>query len=283
MIVIFLVALLINILIYKMKKKIMVSIAFIICRICTFSQAIDTCRFKINYITIHHYDTTQPSRFTMEETILEVGNQFSKYQSIGNYKFDSILNNPMLAMQYLNNASSNISASFNTVRYYNFHSENTFFGEDQIVMDRFFVKLDLPKVNWLILNDTTTILGLHCQKAIGTFKGRTYFAWFAKDLPVSVGPWKFKGLPGTILKVEDEKKQVSFSAYSFEKMIDFSRLVVLPKDIKIVSYDAYKKTKRAYTEDTEKYFQEATGAVLLSEPPNIPKRPIMNNPIELTK
>lgn len=30
------------------------------------------------------------------------------------------------------------------------------------------------------------------------FRGLTYTAWFALDIPINEGPWKFHGLPGLI-------------------------------------------------------------------------------------
>jgi|AntRauMFilla1563_2_1112583.scaffolds.fasta_scaffold32632_1 GLPGLI family protein len=58
--------------------------------------------------------------------------------------------------------------------------------------------------NWDIVNskDSITILGYSCQKAFTNFRGRTYFAYFASQLPYTDGPYKFNGLPGLILKIE---------------------------------------------------------------------------------
>ena len=42
-----------------------------------------------------------------------------------------------------------------------------------------------------------------CQKATLNFRGRDYVACFTTDVPISDGPWKFTGLPGLILKIED--------------------------------------------------------------------------------
>ena len=50
--------------------------------------------------------------------------------------------------------------------------------------------------DWQLIPDsTTTIIGYHCQLAKTNFKGRTWLAWYAEDIPVSEGPWKLCGLP----------------------------------------------------------------------------------------
>jgi len=73
--------------------------------------------------------------------------------------------------------------------------------------------------DWDISNaDTDTILGYHCMLATTQFRGRTYSAWFAFDVPINDGPWKFHGLPGLILKVEDSKGIFTFKAIGLERV-----------------------------------------------------------------
>lgn len=65
---------------------------------------------------------------------------------------------------------------------------------------------NIPVQNWELQEDTLTITGYLCQKATCRFRGRDYTAWFAPDIPINNGPWKFGGLPGLILKVYDNDK-----------------------------------------------------------------------------
>lgn len=63
----------------------------------------------------------------------------------------------------------------------------------------------LPELaRWSFNEGTDTILGYPCMHASVRLGGRCYDAWFSVEVPVSEGPWKFMGLPGLILKVEDE-------------------------------------------------------------------------------
>lgn len=67
--------------------------------------------------------------------------------------------------------------------------------------------------DWQLIPDsTTTIIGYHCQLAKTNFKGRTWYAWFAEDIPLPEGPWKLIGLPGLTLKAYDENREYSFTA-----------------------------------------------------------------------
>lgn len=73
-----------------------------------------------------------------------------------------------------------------------------------------------PLMKWTLANDTLTLLGHRCQKATCLFRGRDFVAWFATDVPLKGGPWKFGGLPGCILKVYDSKRIYVWEAVSIE-------------------------------------------------------------------
>jgi len=70
--------------------------------------------------------------------------------------------------------------------------------------------------SWKILEDTLTVAGYLCQKATCRFRGINYTAWFAMDIPIQNGPWKFGGLPGLILKAYDSDKLYMFECVKIE-------------------------------------------------------------------
>jgi len=73
-------------------------------------------------------------------------------------------------------------------------------------------------LNWTIESDTAEFLNYTCQKAVLKFRGRDYEAWFAPQIPVNDGPWKFFGLPGLILKVKDTDGQFDFECIGLEHL-----------------------------------------------------------------
>lgn len=75
----------------------------------------------------------------------------------------------------------------------------------------------IPKQKWTLTSETQTIIGYKCQKATCRFRGRDFEAWFTTDIPVKLGPWKFGGLPGLILKVYDKDRLYTFEAIGIEK------------------------------------------------------------------
>lgn len=64
---------------------------------------------------------------------------------------------------------------------------------------------------WKILGDTKKIRNIEVQKAETSFGGRKWIAWFAPEIPIVEGPYKFHNLPGLILEVYDNKGDYIFS------------------------------------------------------------------------
>ncbi|NMH27298.1 GLPGLI family protein [Flavobacterium silvaticum] len=68
------------------------------------------------------------------------------------------------------------------------------------------------KINWQIGKETKTLLGYHCNQAVCQWRGRSYTAFYTPDIPISSGPYKFDGLPGIILEINSEDKEVRIIA-----------------------------------------------------------------------
>ncbi len=76
----------------------------------------------------------------------------------------------------------------------------------------------LPQLVWNNIKESdTSILGYDCQEASAEFAGRTYKASFTTELPMPYGPYKFGGLPGVILRIQDNEGQFQWECIGFEK------------------------------------------------------------------
>ena len=75
----------------------------------------------------------------------------------------------------------------------------------------------MEQMTWTIQPDEKTILGYMCRKAVTTFRGRTYTAWFTMDIPTPYGPYKFGGLPGLILSISDADEEYSWNCIGIKK------------------------------------------------------------------
>ncbi|MGC4129898.1 MAG: GLPGLI family protein [Bergeyella sp.] len=73
-------------------------------------------------------------------------------------------------------------------------------------------------IDWKLSKETQKYQSFNLQKATANFGGRKWIAWFTKDLPFSEGPYKFTGLPGLVILLEDEKSNYKFSFIKNENL-----------------------------------------------------------------
>jgi GLPGLI family protein len=74
----------------------------------------------------------------------------------------------------------------------------------------------LDLMDWKMSFGTKEILGYPCFKAECDFRGRHWTAWFTMQIPVQDGPWKFCGLPGLILQMEESRGHYAFRCIGIE-------------------------------------------------------------------
>ena len=81
---------------------------------------------------------------------------------------------------------------------------------DQIIPTRYLIEGVAPTIKWRLESDTIRIEGYLCCKAVGSYAGRTWSAWYTEDIPSPAGPWKLRGLPGLIMCAYDSDNIHSF-------------------------------------------------------------------------
>ncbi|OCK51628.1 hypothetical protein BA768_02630 [Chryseobacterium sp. CBo1] len=73
-------------------------------------------------------------------------------------------------------------------------------------------------LQWKLTEETQKIANFNVQKATTNFGGRKWTAWFTKEILFSEGPYKFRGLPGLIVSLEDSQNQFSFNLIKSKKL-----------------------------------------------------------------
>ena len=102
-----------------------------------------------------------------------------------------------------------------------------------------------PAFNWEITDETISILGYACQKAETHYRGRNWTVWFCPEIPVDGGLWKFSGLPGLIMKAEDNEHFYSFSCVGLERT---DENINLPTGITVrkLNRDKFRRVERQH-------------------------------------
>ncbi|MGL4583278.1 MAG: GLPGLI family protein [Flavobacterium sp.] len=74
------------------------------------------------------------------------------------------------------------------------------------------------EMKWTVVSEVEEYNGMKVQKATGELSGRTWTVWFTQDIPLIEGPYKFKNLPGFVVKAEDSTGDYKFELLKSEKV-----------------------------------------------------------------
>lgn len=80
--------------------------------------------------------------------------------------------------------------------------ENTTLQSEDLMGKKFLIEGKREEIEWRILGEQKVIGGYNCIKAEMIQDSSSAVAWFTPEIPVSVGPSDFYGLPGAILFLE---------------------------------------------------------------------------------
>lgn len=171
-------------------------------------QVIDSAYVKCSYKTIFRVDSLLKDRYEEDIQILEIGRTITKYYS--QFALDYIESiKPYIEKNEPYPSKPNFGWNQTIIKNYP-QGKETVTDIGSMLGGNYKYEEELPIFEWKVQNENDTILSYPCIKATTSFRGRDYIAWFTPDIPIPSGPWKFGGLPGLILKLEDSKKNFIF-------------------------------------------------------------------------
>lgn len=121
---------------------------------------------------------------------------------------------------------------------------------NRLLMDKYRI-LDERPISWKISSDKQKIGEWNAQKAEADFGGRHWIAWFTTEIPIQDGPYKFHGLPGLIVKLEDHTKSHVFNLQAIKNIDSIPVDIFDSKEIAI-SLKQYDKLVKDYENDPTK-------------------------------
>ncbi|MDR6157172.1 GLPGLI family protein [Chryseobacterium sp. SLBN-27] len=142
-----------------------------------------------------------------------------------------------------------------------------------ISYDKYKIK-ENEKPEWKVLNEKQKIGEYNAQKATTSFGGRDWIAWFSTEIPIQDGPYKFYGLPGLIVKLEDTtgthimtlvgNKSVKASAETEKdketKVGGVSVMFTRNKEIEVTK-EKFRKLWKEYVNDPSKNMRNMVNAI----------------------
>ena len=96
----------------------------------------------------------------------------------------------------------------------------------------------VKKLAWMLAEGEKEILGYACKKVAAQDGNRTFIAWYAPELPFSIGPNGFGGLPGVILELSDVSARHTQKAIRVEHD---APEIIEPTDGKKITTDEFHK------------------------------------------
>lgn len=113
-------------------------------------------------------------------------------------------------------------------------------------------------ITWKITNEFKIIGNYNCQKATTNFKNNNYSVWYTQDIPLSFGPWKFYGLPGLILEINDETNFYKIHATKVNLGIDPQLVINNIESFKVekpVNIERYYQLRLQENDDIFNFYQ----------------------------
>lgn len=234
------------------------------------------CEYRLVYVK----DSSRMNEHSEDLMILELGKTSSKFYSYYTFLHDSLKNVDVKAgvpsMEILANRAK-YGRVRSTYTVYNNYPNGKVTVVDKIGLDYYCYVEKLVIPNWIVVSEYDTVCNYRCQKALCTFKGRNYVAWFTNKIPISAGPWQFSGLPGLIMKIEDSRNQYEFVCVGLKQTR--GSIIYSKKERFLVTKEEFVRTIRRYYSDPYGFLESTSGAKVSGG--NRSARPY--NPIDLTQ
>lgn len=237
---------------------------FLLGMYCSFSAQ---NRFFYEYKFIS--DSTDKADVKKEMMLLDIDDKGSNYYSQDKFVSDSTSKADL--EKQLKSSPSNITinrrdkpgqVSYKVTKQYPDFKTYLF---TRISSDSYKIEED-QKPEWKILPDKEKVGVYNAQKATTNFGGREWIAWFATDLPFQDGPYKFYGLPGLIVKIEDKTGSHTMTLVGNKTIaIAAEKQTELPQGIQIygmggkeieIDEKQFKKAWKSYVNDPTKNMRE---------------------------
>lgn len=212
------------------------------------TENIDNAKYRISYEGKWvNNPAIKPFIYTDSEMRLDIGDKVTWFYDRTKQVRDSIMSASIKAGNY---DFSNLpkGGRFPFIFYKNYPAVGKSIQLESLGRDVYQCTENMETPNWQLIPDSSSnIIGYHCLLAKTNFKGRTWFAWYAEDIPMQEGPWKLCGLPGLILKAYDENQEFEFTAIGMSTLSTPSPITISKEKREEISQKDLRTAKEKFT------------------------------------
>ena len=203
-------------------------------------------------------DSTKIDSLKTEWMYLDINKKGSKYYSKSAFESDSIVNESI--KKQMASGMKSISVSRQSIGgEINYEVEKTYpdyktFLVSNIGNDTYKIAED-RKPNWKISTEKKQLGTFNVQKATTDFAGRSWTAWFTTEVPIQDGPYKFSGLPGLIVQMEDQTGTHKMELKGLKKIAETKteELNTQGKDIPLLRKKPLEVNRSQYVKQLKQY------------------------------
>lgn len=209
-------------------------------------------------------------------TVLQIGKNFSKFTDFHTLKKDSLQEKFSRLKRTGTNEANQLLAIMTRIGFKmsvirNTQKNKVFVSGKIPAGGRYIYATEAPNLVWKLSQEHKEILGYKVQKAAVNYSGRTWEAWFAPKIPISLGPYVFGGLPGLILELYDTERNFHFLATGVNN--DQEKIYERNEDEIIeTTKENFFKMKKSFHERPELFMNGAVRG--LDGPESLPYNPI---------
>lgn len=183
----------------------------------------------------YQLDSTDADKISTENFFLDVSsNNSSRFASEGKLIRDSVTrywSAQLAAGAKSVNITKTISSKFNFEIVKDATGKITY--RNNAGGEYYYYDEDLANISWKILPGFEDYHGMKTQKATANYAGRTWFVLFTNAIPLIEGPYKFKNLPGFVVKAWDSRNHYIFSFVQSKVLTVFFDTKLSPKSMKV--------------------------------------------------
>ncbi|WP_303169947.1 GLPGLI family protein [Porphyromonas sp.] len=250
-------------------------------------EVLDYTQWRIYYDYTIKKKANDPYSIRNTIALLQIGQRATVFRDYHSFRTDSMLDvnakAKRLPSEYINELlKENHKSQFAHVVAYDRRTKG--WTEQQSVpseMRSRYSEASIPMA-WTTVKGDTLIAEYKCHKAVAKYRGRDYIAWYTEEINMPYGPYKFYGLPGLVMKVEDTLGHHVFTFRGMEQVKKYEPIYINSSNLVIRDRETHRKILRNAIENLSKTITES-GRIQVSKEDraslNAKKTPY--NPIEL--
>ena len=216
---------------------------------------IDYAQYLITYDYEYVRDAVFPEDKRNGITMLQVGKRYNRFMDYNEFRFDSLMDATAKNLKPYSETGPMMMMALKKRKF----RENIVIDKQnntEIIqrtaglVQRYQYDEPCPMLKWELAEGDTIIAGYNCKKALTSLWGRDYIVWYAPEVDLPYGPYKFNGLPGLVFMVVDTHDNHKFTLSGLEKVTQYNPIYLwAEKDIIKTSRNKVRKIYKNYCAD----------------------------------